>query len=365
MDGITTHSSSLGEGDVVGMLILKELKLIRQDMKIEIRSLREEIKHGCGEKHAQHVKKLIDSDNLTLDDGIAKPICMYYGNEDSVSKSLKNSQPVVMLVDSDSGGINRNISETTGCRTETNMTPILTHYGSIDNVVKPLLNLCQPSNSTMLEGEQGNSLISKALSPMKSTEEYNEQPNHQVNVEFICEQIQGQDLLCEPSSELTEVSDNRNTRRYKQAVKHEFNHEEPLSSGQIQHTKRKFQKKKFKQPPEVLRILDKNPYKCEHCTENFAFKPKLKQHLHTIHEEMNSRANLESKSFYCLHCQQSYTNKNAYEVHRRAYTGERPFKCIECGTGFILKTYLNHHLYNVHGDMKVFSRLLKRKRKSF
>ena len=354
MDDSATRSSSAFDGDVVGMLILIELKGIRQDIKDEIRSLREDIKHSLGEKHGQTAKELFTFDNTNVDGDIV-------GTTDCI--------------------------------------PSNTQLDSVSDLFHSI-------NSTLPESAQGSSLIEsfEALSPMKSSVWCDKELDNPVKVEFVCEELE--DSICD-QSEPMQVPGNYNTRYNHTAVDVEVIRENSLflstvakdaaanniasydslqSSMRQQLTKKKNRKKITNERKKQLMVLissldqdekkkisctyckktfkskhrlkkhaslhtGENPYKCEFCYQNFAFGPQLKQHLHSVHKHMNCIEDFETGSFYCVHCKKSFKSKKSSKVHIRTYTGKRPFKCVYCDTGFILKSYLNKHLHAVHGDM--------------
>ncbi|GMR34214.1 hypothetical protein PMAYCL1PPCAC_04409 [Pristionchus mayeri] len=61
-------------------------------------------------------------------------------------------------------------------------------------------------------------------------------------------------------------------------------------------------------------------------------------HLQAFHKHM----------FCCEVCEYGAPSPAKLTVHMRSHTGERPFKCIECGEGYVSKSNLSRHLSDVH-----------------
>jgi len=86
--------------------------------------------------------------------------------------------------------------------------------------------------------------------------------------------------------------------------------------------------KKRKNLAEHIRFVhekEKN-FCCEFCPKKFARSAALKTHIADIHEQ--------SGDFACRFCAKRYFNLRDFEVHEKKHTGEKPFKCATCGTGW-------------------------------
>ncbi|XP_037719489.1 RB-associated KRAB zinc finger protein-like [Drosophila subpulchrella] len=53
--------------------------------------------------------------------------------------------------------------------------------------------------------------------------------------------------------------------------------------------------------------------------------------------------------YKCYYCPKTFTSKSALTIHSRKHTGDRPFKCTDCGKTFSHNTYLQRHLVT-HSD---------------
>ena len=66
------------------------------------------------------------------------------------------------------------------------------------------------------------------------------------------------------------------------------------------------------------------PFKCENCPKAFPDKPKLNEHMRSVHTDEHE------KPFKCKECEKSYSQKSHLQTHERIHTGEKPFKCMKC-----------------------------------
>ena len=79
-------------------------------------------------------------------------------------------------------------------------------------------------------------------------------------------------------------------------------------------------------------------YQCKYCGKRFGALTKRK-----IHEMVH-----EDPKFKCKYCEKKLKSQKSLEAHERYHTGERPFKCSICGTGFVKKDRLSQHMSGMH-----------------
>lgn len=103
---------------------------------------------------------------------------------------------------------------------------------------------------------------------------------------------------------------------------------------------------------------------CEDCGSTFNAKHALKNHIDKQHRDEyrfscgtcnaiykiyddfknhNMRHHKSNATTYFCACGYSTSVKYTFNVHMRKHTGEKPYKCSDCGKAFIQKSHLQHH----------------------
>ena len=79
-------------------------------------------------------------------------------------------------------------------------------------------------------------------------------------------------------------------------------------------------------------------FACSQCEKKCATKQDLNRHVKSIHAENSSQGN-----FRCDFCAKAFNHRATYKGHLRAHLGERPYRCVPCGSSFGLLGVLRKH----------------------
>lgn len=75
---------------------------------------------------------------------------------------------------------------------------------------------------------------------------------------------------------------------------------------------------------------------------------KLLSGSNTMDQSNDGAQTSKVKRFLCSICQKSFTTAQSLEVHTRIHTGERPFRCEQCGKRFTQSSHLKSHYHSIH-----------------
>lgn len=85
-------------------------------------------------------------------------------------------------------------------------------------------------------------------------------------------------------------------------------------------------------------------YQCPICQKVLSCQGNLTKHM-IIHDP--------KKKFECPDCDAKFNQKRDLKTHQmQKHTGERPYKCKDCGKGFVHKHYLTEHMSYHTGERK-------------
>ena len=117
----------------------------------------------------------------------------------------------------------------------------------------------------------------------------------------------------------------------------------------------------------IQSVHDKIEYNCPQCSMKFPTDHHLKRHKNSVHstdekfkckhcgQQFGEVANRkvheayhEDPKFQCRHCPKKVKTAMSLTAHERYHTGEKPFKCQTCDSGFVSLARLRQHERGVH-----------------
>ncbi|CAN7937721.1 unnamed protein product [Ixodes hexagonus] len=86
--------------------------------------------------------------------------------------------------------------------------------------------------------------------------------------------------------------------------------------------------------------------KCDRCNFRFKYQSSLLAHRMTAHEKRPTKG--KAGGYTCEICNHTFVSVLGLSCHIRTHTGERPFRCNECGAAFGQPNILREHIVLKH-----------------
>lgn len=95
-------------------------------------------------------------------------------------------------------------------------------------------------------------------------------------------------------------------------------------------------------------------FKCPFCKKRFHQSKGLKLHMRVVHANQNHRNSINTGKFSCKVCDRRFITIQTLKEHTKHHTSDDPFRCSQCSLMFTKEVHFIQHMKNIHSIDKPF-----------